>query len=60
MELIGSILLFVVGAAVALFSYHIGRNNKSPVPPIRVPFMHTPAGSGVDLQPKQPVQSRGM
>lgn len=53
------LLFVIVGAAIALFSYHMGRNNRSSLPAIPNPFIRqTKPDNGASEAPK-PV-SRGM
>lgn len=53
------LLFVIVGAAIALFSYHMGRNNKASVPQFHIPFLHQKPDNGASESPKAPI-SRGM
>lgn len=46
MFILGPVIFFLLGAAVALFSYHFGRNNRNPAAGltdnIRIPLLSRP------------------
>lgn len=54
-------LLFVIaGAAIALFSYSMGRNNAAPLPKFHIPyFSKNDNGQPAESKPP-PAHSRGM
>lgn len=55
-------LLFVLlGAAIALFSYHMGRNNAAPLPKIQIPFFNAAKpDNGQTADQPAAVNRRGM
>lgn len=55
------LLAVVVGAAIALYAYHTGRNNAAPpLPKLHLPFFGPAAEPPPRDEPAKPTHSRGM